>query len=53
MYIACKLFILMLGVAAHSMLFILRLPNLRGGRSVLTRRLSSGLHMLYVSMMEL
>jgi hypothetical protein len=53
MYIACKLFIHMLGVVTHSMLFILCSPNLRGGRSVLTRHLSSGLHMLYVNMMEL
>ncbi len=48
MYIACKLFIHMLGVVTHSMLFILCSPDLRGGRSVMTRHLSSGLHMLYV-----
>ncbi len=42
MYIVCKLFIDMLGVGTHSMLFILCPPDLRGGRSVLTRHLSSG-----------
>ena len=51
MYITCKLFILVLGIVAHSVLFILCPPDLRGGRSVLTRHLSSGLHMLYVNMM--
>ena len=39
MYIACKLFILVSGLVARSMLFILCSPDLRGGRSVLTRRL--------------
>jgi hypothetical protein len=53
MYITCKLFILVFGLVARSMLLILCSPNLRGGRSVLTRHLSSGLHMLYVNMMEL
>ncbi len=42
----------MLGEVTHSMLFILCSPDLRGGRSVLTRHLSSGLHMLYVNMMK-
>ncbi len=46
MYIACKLFIHTLGVVTHSMLFILCSPDLRGGRSVLTRHLSSGLHVV-------
>ena len=44
MYITCKLFILVLRLVAHSVLFILCSPDLRGGRSVLTRHLSSGLH---------
>ncbi len=44
MYITCKLFILVLGLAARSVLFILCSPDLRGGRSVLTRHLSSGLY---------
>jgi hypothetical protein len=39
-----KLFIHVLELAAHSMLFILCLPDLRGGRSVLTPHLSSSLH---------
>ncbi len=39
MYITCKLFILELRLVSHSMLFILCSPDLRGGRSVLTRRL--------------
>ncbi len=30
MYVACKLFIHMLGVVTHSMLFILCSPDLRG-----------------------
>ncbi len=38
MYITCKLFVLMLGLVDHSMLLILCSPDLRGGRSVLTRR---------------
>ncbi len=50
-YIVCKLFTHMSGVVTRSMLFILCSPDLRGGRSVLTRHLSSGLHMLYVNMM--
>ena len=41
------------GVVTRSVLFILCPPDLRGGRSVLTRHLSSGLHMLYVNMMRL
>jgi hypothetical protein len=53
MYITCKLFILVLGLVARSKLLILCSPDLRGGRSVLTRRLSLDLHMLYVNMMEL
>ncbi len=32
----------MLGLAAHSVLLILGSPDLRGGRSVLTRRLIIG-----------
>ncbi len=39
MYITCELFILELRLASRSMLFILCLPDLRGGRSVLTQRL--------------
>jgi hypothetical protein len=39
MYIMCKLFILKLRLVARSMLFILCAPDLRGGRSVSTRRL--------------
>ena len=44
MYVTCKLFILVSGVVTRSMLFILCPPDLRGGRSVLTRHLSSSLH---------
>ncbi len=44
MYITCKLFILVTGVVTRSMLFILCSPDLRGGRSVLTRHLLSGVH---------
>ncbi len=40
-YITCKLFILELRLVSRSMLFILCSPDLRGGRSVLTRRLIS------------
>ncbi len=43
-YSTCKLFILVSGVVTRSMLFILCSPDLRGGRSVLTRHLSSSLH---------
>ena len=39
MYVMCKLFILKLRLVVHSMLLILCSPDLRGGRSVLTRRL--------------
>jgi hypothetical protein len=39
MYIKCKLFIPKLRLVARSMLFILCSPDLRGGSSVLTRRL--------------
>ena len=39
MYITGKLFIPKLRLVARSMLFILCSPDLRGGRSVLTRRL--------------
>ncbi len=39
MYITCKLFILKLRLVVGSMLFTLHPPDLRGGRSVLTRRL--------------
>ena len=42
MYIMCKLFILKLRLVVRSMLFILCLPDLQGGRSVLTRRLIIG-----------
>ena len=42
MYITCKLFIPKLRLVARSMLFILCSPDLRGGRSVLTRRLIIG-----------
>jgi hypothetical protein len=42
MNITCKLFVLVLGLVAHSMLLILCSPDLRGGRSVLTRRLIIG-----------
>ncbi len=42
MYITRKLFFLMLGLAAPSVLLILCSPDLRGGRSVLTRRLIIG-----------
>ncbi len=52
MYITCKLFIPVLGLVAYSMLFILCSPDLRGGRSVLTRHLSSGLHMLSVAILS-
>jgi hypothetical protein len=44
MYIMCKLFILVSGVVTRSMLFILCPPDLRGGRSVLIRHLSTSLH---------
>jgi hypothetical protein len=37
--ITCKLFILKLRLVAHSVLFILHPPDLRGGKSVLTRNL--------------
>ncbi len=37
MYIMCKLFILKLRLEVRSMLFTLHPPDLRGGRSVLTR----------------
>jgi hypothetical protein len=39
MFITCKLFILKLRLIVHSVLFTLHPPDLRGGRSVLTRRL--------------
>jgi hypothetical protein len=39
MYITCKSFILKLRLVIRSMLFTLHPPDLRGGRSVLTRRL--------------
>jgi hypothetical protein len=39
MYILCKLFILKLRLVVRSVLFTLYPPDLRGGRSVLTRRL--------------
>ncbi len=42
MFITCKLFILKLSLVVRSMLFILCSPDLRGGRSVLTRRLIIG-----------
>ena len=42
MYITCKLFILKLRLVVRSMLIILCSPDLRGGRSVLTRRLIIG-----------
>jgi hypothetical protein len=39
MYVTCKLLILGLRLVIRSMLFILCSPDLRGGRSVLTRHL--------------
>jgi hypothetical protein len=42
MYITCKLFILKLSLVVRSMLLILCSLDLRGGRSVLTRRLIIG-----------
>jgi hypothetical protein len=39
MYIMCTLFILKLGLVARSVLFTLHPPDLRGGKSVLTRHL--------------
>ncbi len=41
-YITCKLLILKLSLVVRSMLLILCSPDLRGGRSVLTRRLIIG-----------
>ncbi len=53
MYITSNLFICVLGLAAHSMLFILCSPDLRGGRSVLTLVVKFAYICLYVNMMRM
>jgi len=51
--IMCMLFILKLRLVVRSVLFTLHPPDLRGGKSVLTRILSSSLHVLCANMMEM